>query len=90
VVAEELGWVPDEALALEVYRATRPGSQSEGFGSAEKDLLPHRAAITEWSKAKTAGSETLRLTKVHRLLERRASRSATRRCGASRSSTASS
>jgi hypothetical protein len=39
---------PDEALALEVYRAIRPGSQCEELGGAEKELLPHRAAITEW------------------------------------------
>lgn len=76
VVAQELGWVPgvhepDESLALEVYRAIRPGSKSEELGSAEKDLVPHRAAITAWLETTTAGSETLRLTKVHRLLERK-------------------
>lgn len=73
--AAELGWVPgehepDEALALEVYRATRPGTQSDEPGEVRVELLPHRAAITKWLADEDPRSPALRLTKVHELLRR--------------------
>lgn len=73
-VAEELGWVPgeheaDEALALEVYRAVRPGAPSDEPGSVEAELLPHREAITKWLEGDGANDPALRLTKIHRKLE---------------------
>ncbi|MCX4239077.1 IS21 family transposase [Paraliomyxa miuraensis] len=73
-VAEALGWVPgehepDEALALEVYRAVRPGVSSDEAGSVEAKLLPHREAITKWLEGEGANDPALRLTKIHRKLE---------------------
>ncbi|MEM9463541.1 MAG: IS21 family transposase [Myxococcota bacterium] len=74
--AEALGWIPqvhepDEKLALEVYRAVRPGAQTDEPGSAEAELLPHREQIITWLKPDEPGDIALRLTKVHGLLERR-------------------
>lgn len=72
--ARELGWQPgaqepDEGLAAQVLDRVRPGPKEAGPGETVGLLLPHRERIQQW----LAGSEHergLRLTKVHRLLER--------------------
>jgi len=71
--AEAMGWVPgerepDEALALVMHRAIRPGPQTHEPGVAEAKLLPHRAAIAKWLAHDGTPTPALRLTKIHGLL----------------------
>ena len=72
-IALELGWTkdvePDEALALEVLRSSRPGRPP---AKSETTLLlePHRARVREWLGLDEPGSRGISLVKVHRLLAR--------------------
>ncbi len=74
-LAEEMGWVrgehePDEVLATEVARLVKPGPRGDQAGEAEQKLLPHLAQIETWLTPQHEQRRGLRLTKVHRLLER--------------------
>lgn len=73
--AVALGWQPeerepDEALAVRVLERGRPGPKDPGPGGTEGLLLPQRDQIREWISG-SDGERGLKLTKVHRLLERR-------------------
>lgn len=73
--ARELGWEPGgaapptEELAGEVCRRHRPAGD-RGPGEVEDELLAHRERITEWLTPPPGQKRGLKLTKVHRLLER--------------------
>jgi transposase len=75
--AVELGWrpgtdEPTETLAAAVA-ARRSPARDRGPGEVEALLLPHRERIEKWLKPEGPESgrkRGLRLTKVHRLLER--------------------
>jgi len=74
-LAEEMGWVrgehePDEVLATEVTRLVKPGPRGDQPGEAEQKLLPLLAQIETWLTPQHEQRRGLRLTKVHRLLER--------------------
>lgn len=76
--AEALGWIPglhepDEALACEVWRRVRPGSQQDEPGPAKAKLLPHQDAIRAWLGTDGDGrdDDALRLTKILELLQRK-------------------
>jgi len=90
--AVELGWRPGESepteeLAGAVYRALRP-SKDRGPDEVERRLLPHREKIRGWLTPGPGERRGLRLTKVHRLLEREGIEVPTARCTGSRSNTA--
>ena len=72
--ARELGWVPgedepDEALALAVVAALRPGAKDRQPGASEALLAPHQPRLREWLVPED-GSRGLKLSKVHQLLAR--------------------
>jgi len=73
-VARELGWVPgqgepDEALALAVLAALRPGVKERDPGASESLLAPHESRLRAWL-VPDDGSRGLKLSKVHQLLSR--------------------
>jgi len=73
--AHKLGWPPggtqepDEALAQAVAKRLRPVPAAPEPGESETQLRPHQARIEAWLRP-DRGGRGLRLTKVHRLLER--------------------
>jgi transposase len=72
-IALELGWTksvePDETLAIEVLRRSRPGRPPEKSETSTL-LEPHRERVREWLRLDTPGSRGLSLVKIHRLLAR--------------------
>jgi transposase len=73
--AVALGWKPggqepDEVLAVRVLEHGRPGPKDPGPGGSEGILLAHREQIRQWLSP-SGSTRGLKLTKVHRLLERR-------------------
>ena len=74
-LAAELGWVPGaneptEELAGAIALRLRPVPSKLPPGPVEQQLLPEQEGIREWLGIDTP-ERGLRLTKVHRLLERR-------------------
>ena len=74
-LAIKAGWQrsesePDEALAVAVARALKPGTKDAIAGEAEMRLTPHREQIALWLGANESEERGLRLSKVHQLLER--------------------
>ena len=72
--AGELGWAPgtqepDEALAVRLLETLRPRPADPDPGETERLLLPRQEEIRDWL-AGTGSERGLKLTKVHRLLQR--------------------
>ncbi len=72
--AVELGWrpevgEPEEALAAKVVVRLRPGNKGSGRSPRESLLFPHKQRIAAWLEG-ADGERGLKLTKVHRLLQR--------------------
>ena len=73
--ARGLGWTPgavepDERLAALVLSKLRPGSRDASPGQSEALLLPHRASVQRWLENSPDERGSLRLTKIHDLLDR--------------------
>ena len=75
-VARALGWVPgsaapSEELASEVLARLQPGPGKQQCKSVAGRLGPHAEQIRRWLAPGEGSKRGLRLTKVHKLLERR-------------------
>jgi hypothetical protein len=75
-LAKALGWAPENAapteeLASEILARSQPGSREPGPKTVASRLGPHAEQIRRWLTPAEGNKRGLRLTKVHKLLERR-------------------